>query len=339
MRRPRYKGSHPRRPEDKYKELDPTKYPEDIAHIEAKGRTPLGTHKPIMVQEILSALQPKEGEKGVDLTLGYGGHSLEILKKIGPTGTLLGLDQDPIELKRTAERLASLDYDAQVFVPIHSNFRHLRMVTGESGPQKFDFVLGDLGLSSMQIDRPERGFSLKHDTTLDFRMDPTRGQPALQVLHEISLDELKRILVDFADEPFPHRLAEGILRGTKAGEIKTTKDFKRCIIDTLSKIKKYPTEPDKAVPRVFQALRIYINEELTSLQELLTQLPELLNPGARVAFLTFHSGEDRLVKKFFKQGLGAQIFSEIHGPIKADEEEVQKNRRARSAKLRWGIFG
>ncbi len=339
MRRPRYKGKYPRHFQEKYKELNPELYSEEIEKIKNSGRTPVGTHTSIMVREVLVALAPNEGNIILDLTLGYGGHCQEFCARL-KEGRVIAFDQDAIELEKTKMRLSSQFPNLNLSF-VTGNFRKLSQelaVLGMGlGAVKVDVVFADLGLSSMQIDKPERGFNLNVDMPLDLRMDTSKGLPAYALLADLSVEKLQKILIDFCDEPFAYRMAKSILevqKGPKTGVL-TTFGLKRVVGQTVAQIRNYPQDPQRATRRILQALRIWVNEELDSLKDLLDQLPNVLNRGARVGFLTFHSGEDRLVKKFFQQ---SGLWSQVGGPVQPTGTEIQFNRRARPAKFRWGIY-
>lgn len=295
----------------------------------------MGSHVSIMTQEILETLKPQNGEVGVDLTLGFGGHTLSLLEKCADI-KIFGFDQDPLEFKKTSERIESKGFSSQTFEGIFSNFSNFSTELKKRNIHGVDFILGDLGLSSMQIDRPERGFSVKHDAPLDLRMNSEEGRPARDILAEISTDALLKILREYGDEPCAEVVAKDLKAAANRGQLKTTFQFRDVVLASVKKFQSYP-DPKKAVARNLQAVRIYVNAELESLVSVLEQIPTLLKPRGRVAFLTFHSGEDRLVKKFFQQGQKEGVFLEIGGPQAANPEEVAVNRRARSAKLRWGI--
>ncbi len=326
QRRVRYAGKHPRRFEDKYKEHAPEKYPETVARVIASGKTPAGMHVPIMVREILDALAPKPGEIFVDCTLGYGGHAREILPLLQPGGRLIGLDVDPLEQPRTEERLRAQGFGPEVFQVRRSNFAGLPKVLAAEGLAGVDGILADLGLSSMQIDTPSRGFSVKVAGPLDMRMNPNKGQPASALLAEMTPDALAAILKENADEPRAEALA-ALLAGRKFTH---TTDLAAAVHAALPRLPE--DERDKTVRRVFQALRIAVNEEFTALDTLLKHLPQCLNAGGRVAILAFHSGEDRRVKKAFREGPYAEIADDV---TRAGAEECRVNPRATSAKLRW----
>lgn len=333
-RRPRYKGTHPRRFEDKYKELNPEKYREDVDKIISQGKTPAGMHIPIMVEEILEVLKIQPGEVGYDATLGYGGHSSRMLAALQGQGHLFATDVDPIESEKTRQRLADMGFGPEMLTIKRMNFANLDHVSPD---RKFDFVLADLGVSSMQIDNPQRGFTFKQDGPLDLRLDPTSGVTAAQRLLELSQDELAAMLEENSDEPYADEIAQAICRNLP---IDTTRQLYTVIENALSFLpqKSRKQEVRKSCQRTFQALRIDVNSEFEVLYAFLEKLPGVLNPGARVAILTFHSGEDRLVKKAFKEGLREGLYSSISdGVIRPSAEECFRNSRAHSTKLRWAI--
>jgi 16S rRNA (cytosine1402-N4)-methyltransferase len=329
-RRARYRGKNPRRFEEKYKERDPQRYGETIAKVLASGKTPAGTHRPVMVQEILEVLAPAPGGIAVDCTLGYGGHAQEILARISPGGRLLGLDADPIELPKTEARLRSLGYGPEVFSAHRSNFAGLPQVLAKAGLPGADLILADLGVSSMQIDDPSRGFSTKQAGPLEMRMNPARGQSASALLRAIDAAKFARLLEENSDEPHSERLAAAL-----AGKsFPTTLSLASAIRAELSRLSEEAV--DLTVRRVFQALRIAVNDEFSALDALLRQLPLCLNPGGRVAILTFHSGEDRRVKKSFAAGRDAGLYSQISDEVICPSAaERNANPRSSSAKVRW----
>ena len=339
QRRIRYKGTHPKSYKEKYKELQPDKYSDTIAKVMEKGSTPAGMHRSICVNEILEFLEIKPGQTGLDATLGYGGHTQEMLKCLDSKGHLYSLDVDPIELPRTEKRLLNLGYGPEILSIRQMNFSDIDIVARESGP--LDFVLADLGVSSMQIDNPDRGFSFKTEGPLDLRLNPDRGISAAERLRSMSQDELEGMFVENSDEPHAEVIAKAITAAIRTGrDISTTTALRQIITDALKFIpeKTRKEEIKKTCQRCFQALRIDVNSELDVLYEFLEKLPDVLAPGGRVAILTFHSGEDRLVKKSFKHYFKEGIYREIApGPIRPSAEECNTNSRARSAKLRWAI--
>jgi 16S rRNA (cytosine1402-N4)-methyltransferase len=329
QRRPRYRGKNPRLFAEKYKEHQPDRYSETIAKVLGSGKTPAGSHRPIMVREVLAELDPKAGEIAVDCTLGYGGHAQEILPLLQPGGRLLGLDADPIELPKTEARLRALGFDETIFTAHRTNFAGLPQLLAGLQVRAVDLVLADLGVSSMQLDNPGRGFSLKLDGPLDLRMNPERGFPASVLLQKLSPDKVARLLLENADESNP-ALAPSLAGRT----FSTTLALAGAIRAALPSQKEQ--EQELSVRRVFQALRIAVNDEFSALDTFLRNLPACLNPGGRVAILTFHSGEDRRVKRAFATGLREGHYQEIANEvIRPSPEERHSNPRATSAKLRW----
>ena len=339
-RRVRYSGTHPRRFEEKYKEHDPLKYADTVAKVISKGSTPAGMHIPIMVKEILEILQIRPGERGLDATLGYGGHSRKMLERLQGAGHLYALDVDPIEIKKTTERLRQAGYGEEILTVIQTNFANLAEVGNAHGP--FDFLLADLGVSSMQIDNPARGFSYKLDGPLDLRLDPEHGTSAAQRLRELTADEFEGMLVENSDEPYAAQIAAEVYRRMRRGmPMDTTSALAEAVEAALAFLPDTKEKRDlvkKTNQRVFQALRINVNSEFEVLEAFLEALPDVMAPGGRVAILTFHSGEDRLVKKAFKRYYKAGVFSDIsQDVIRPTPEECRANGRARSTKLRWAV--
>lgn len=338
-RRVRYKGTHPKAYKEKYKELNPEQYAADVEKVKQQGRTPAGMHRSICVNEIMELLQLQPGQTGLDATLGYGGHSAEMLRRIVPGGKLYAIDVDPIELPRTRERLAAMGFGEDVLSIQKMNFSGIDRIAAEAGP--LDFVIADLGVSSMQIDNPDRGFSFKVEGPLDLRLNPKSGQPASAFLKTVSRDELEELLVEHSDEPYFEPIAQAISTRIKKGiAIETTTQLKQIISDALLFLPEQmrTDEVKKACQRTFQALRIAVNDEFGVLETFLEKLPDVLAPGGRVAILTFHSGEDRRVKKSFQALYRAGIYSAVAPePIRPTAEESHANPRARSAKLRWAI--
>jgi len=338
-RRPRYKGTHPKAYKDKYKELQPEKYAETVDKVIQKGSTPAGMHRSICVKEILEFLEISPGQTGLDATLGFGGHTLEMLKCLDSKGHLYATDVDSIELPRTQKRLENLGYGSEILTIKQMNFSDIDQIASESGP--LNFVLADLGVSSMQIDNPERGFSFKSEGPLDLRLNPEKGLSAAARLNTISLDELEGMLIENADEPNAQAIAQAIISQRKKGiEISTTTEFQEIIKDALKFIPGSNGKDaiKKSCQRCFQALRIDVNSEFEVLYEFLEKLPATLAKGGRVVILSFHSGEDRLVKKSFQCLFREGVYREVApGPIRPSSEECNTNGRARSAKLRWAI--
>lgn len=338
-RRVRYQGTHPKKYEEKYKELQPEKYPDTIERVILKGSTPVGMHISICVKEILEFLQIKPGQTGLDATLGYGGHTLEMLKCLEAKGHIYALDADPLEIVKTRERLEALGYGEELLTIRHFNFANVEQILPESG--LFDFVLADLGVSSMQIDNPDRGFSYKKEGPLDLRLNPLKGICAAERLSMISQEELQGMLMENADEPYAEEISKAIVNAIKKGtEINTTTKLHEMIEHTLSFLpaKERAEAVKKSCQRTFQALRIDVNSEFEVLDEFLEKLPNILAKGGRAAILTFHSGEDRIVKKSLKRFLREGIYKEIaEDVIRPSAEECNRNSRARSTKMRWVI--
>ena len=325
-RRPRYAGKNPRRFDEKYKERDPERYPDTVAKVLASGKTPAGTHRPIMVAEILEVLRPQSGEVAVDCTLGYGGHAREILARLRPGGRLIGLDVDPIEFPKTEARL-----HGDGFVAHRSNFAGLPKILAAEQLTGVDVILADLGVSSMQLDDPTRGFSVKFDGPLDMRMNPQRGQPAAALLQRLTSEKLTELFEENADEPHAPQLAAALAGRMFATTAALAEAVRRALPQATPEL-----ERDDTVRRVFQALRIAVNDEFSALETFLRILPVCLNAGGRVAILTFHSGEDRRVKKAFEAGLRDGAYAEIaREVIRPSPAERRDNPRSSSAKLRW----
>ncbi len=338
-RRVRYKGTHPRKFSEKYKEHNPEKYADTIEKVIQKGSTPAGMHISIMVPEILEFLQIKPGQQGLDATLGYGGHTRKMLECLNGQGHMYGLDVDPIESAKTKERLAEAGFGEDILTVKLMNFADIDKLLEET--DGFDFILADLGVSSMQIDNPERGFSYKVDGPLDLRLNPEKGISAAERLQKISKDELIGMLEENADEPYAEEIAEVVVNEIRKGNrIDTTRKLAELIEKALVYVPKAERKDavKKSCARTFQALRIDVNNEFEVLDSFLEKLPSVLKPGGRVAILTFHSGEDRLVKKSFKWHKQLGDYSEIaRDVVRPSKEECIRNSRAHSTKMRWAI--
>ncbi len=338
-RRVRYKGTHPKTFQEKYKEQQPEKYGNTIEKVIQKGSTPAGMHISICVNEILEFLQIKPGQKGLDATLGYGGHTQEMLKCLESKGHMYALDVDPIEIVKTRERLEQAGYGPEILTIKKLNFANIDQVAEEAG--LFDFVLADLGVSSMQIDNPDRGFSFKTEGPLDLRLNPEKGISAAERIRNISHEELRGMLLENADEPYAEEISKRIVNEIKRGnEIDTTTKLQEVISKALVSVPEHDRKEavKKSCQRTFQALRIDVNNEYEVLYSFLEKLPKILAQGGRAAILTFHSGEDRLVKKSFKDLKKAGFYSEVSEEvIRPSAEECNRNPRARSTKMRWAI--
>ena len=313
-RRVRYKGKYPKKFEEKYKELQPEKYQETVEHVIRKGNTPAGMHISIMVKEILDFLDIQPGQTGFDATLGYGGHTKAMLEEQG--------------------------FGEEILTVCLQNFCTIDEIAEKVGG--FDFILADLGVSSMQIDNPKRGFSFKADGPLDLRLNQEKGISAAERLDTISREELAGMLYENSDEPYCEELAKAITDEIRRGNrIDTTTKLRNVIEKTLSFLPDNQEKKDivkKTCQRTFQALRIDVNNEFEVLYEFMEKLPDALRPGGRVAILTFHSGEDKLVKKALKAGYKAGIYSDYaKDVIRPSAQECAKNGRARSTKMRWAV--
>ena len=339
-RRVRYSGTHPKTYKEKYKEHQPEKYADTIQKVISKGSTPAGMHISICVKEILDFLQIQPGQTGLDATLGYGGHTKAMLECLKGEGHIYALDVDPIESTKTKERLEKQGFGEEILTVRLQNFADIDQVSKETG-KKFDFILADLGVSSMQIDNPDRGFSYKVEGPLDLRMNPQKGISAAERLVGISQEELQGMLIENADEPYAEEIAKTVVNLQKRGKkIETTTQLKEAIEQALRFLPEAERKEavKKSCQRTFQALRIDVNSEYEVLYTFLEKLPEVLAPNGRVAILTFHSGEDRLVKKSFKQFKKAGLYSEISEEvIRPSAEECARNGRAKSTKMRWAI--
>ena len=338
-RRPRYKGKYPKRFEEKYKELQPEKYQDTIEHVISKGNTPAGMHISIMVNEILDFLKIQPGEIGFDATLGYGGHTKAMLQQLQGQGHIYATDVDPVESAKTKKRLADQGFGEEILTIRLQNFCTIDEIAKEVGG--FDFILADLGVSSMQIDNPERGFSFKTEGPLDLRLNQQSGISAAERLDTISRDELAGMLYENSDEPYCEELARAITDEIRKGNRNDTTTKLRQVIektlDFLPEREKKDTIK-KTCQRVFQALRIDVNHEFEVLYEFMEKLPGALKPGGRVAILTFHSGEDKLVKRALKEGFRDGIYSEYaKDVVRPSAQECAQNARAHSTKMRWAV--
>ena len=340
VRRPRYAGKNPRRFEDKYKEHNPARYAADVAKVLAAGKTPAGSHRPIMVAEILEVLALRPGETAVDCTLGFGGHARELLARVAPGGRLIGLDVDPVEHPKTTARLRAAGWDDTAFTAVRSNFAGLPKVLAELGLGGADAILADLGVSSMQLDDPARGFTFKTDSPLDLRLNPARPPSAADWLARVSESALASALRENADEPHAEMLAHALMARRAETPFTRTLQLAEAIRGILRQHRtRHDREADDdCVRRVFQAIRIAVNDEFGALDLFLQRLPACLKAGGRVAILTFHSGEDRRVKQAFRDGVRTGIYSSASDEVgRAGPEERRANPRSTSAKLRWAV--
>jgi len=284
------------------------------------------THTSVLLRETLEALRPRSGGFYADATAGGGGHSQAILDASAPDGRVLAVDRDPAAVSEVRRRLATYGDRAMV---VHGEYSELGPILREHGAERVDGLVADLGVSSPQLDAPERGFSLRADGPLDMRMDTSQGEPLLELLAHIGSEELADILYRFGEERKSRAIARSILRARDAGELATTADLRRAVVRTSGPRRQGRIDP---ATRTFQALRIAVNRELEHLDTLLRALPELLDDGAVAAIISFHSLEDRLVKHAFRNEPRLQPTTKR--PVVPSEEEQAQNPRARSAKLR-----
>jgi 16S rRNA (cytosine1402-N4)-methyltransferase len=321
-RRDRYDGTHPKEFGQKYKELAGDA--EAAAKAKQRGSTPAGAHVSIMVKECVAALTPLPGARVLDCTLGWGGHA-EALARAGASVT--GLDRDGEELARAAARLGAAGLAVET--------RHADYADAASlGFPPFDAVFADLGVSSMQLDRPERGMSFKNDGPLDMRMDRSRGRTAAQWIESSSVEQVEEALRLYGDEPD----AAAVAKALKARLPKSTGELSSAV--GIAKglgpgpFKKKDAFSKHPAVRVFQALRIAVNDERASLERFLSSLPKLLKPGGRAAFLTFHSGEERLVEAALREQAAKGLWTAPPAaPLRPSPEETRENPRSRSARL------
>lgn len=341
-RRPRYGGTHPRHYAQKYKEHNLDTYPEMEAHLRAKGNTPAGTHVPILVEEVLEFLRPAPGDVVADCTVGYGGHASEFVKRIGPTGKLIALDVDGVELERTGRRLAEGD----VPVSLHrSNFAGIAKVLRQQGIDGCDVIFADLGVSSMQIDNPERGMSYKHEGPLDMRMDDRLQRTGADLLRTLPEKELAQALLEFADEPDHEKIARRIVAQRANKPITLTSELVQAVLDAKNlTLESWRRQRDRLgslhpAARTFQALRILVNDEFAALKAFLYAAPRCLRPGGRIGIISFHSGEDRLVKHAFREGYRSGIYQATAKEVVVPgAREIRENPRSASAKFRWAVL-
>ena len=310
--------------------------------LRGQRSTAAGEHRPVLLEEVLAALELQPGNIVVDCTIGWAGHAAELLRRVGPQGRLLGLDLDADNLQKARVRLETVGHPFSLH---HANFAGLANFLASEDLAGADVVLADLGMSSTQVDDVERGFSYVRDGPLDMRMDRSRGRTAAQVLATISERELAQGLRDLGDEPDADRLAAAIIAARQQRPIERTTDLSRVIVEASQSAQRggrWRLHPSPGrwnlhpAARTFQALRILVNRERANLQQLLRVLPTCLRPGGRAAIISFHSGEDRLVKSAFRDGLRHGNYQDVsEEPVRPTFAERTANPRARSAKLRW----
>jgi 16S rRNA (cytosine1402-N4)-methyltransferase len=339
-RRLRYGGTHPKSFQQKYKERDPQRYPHLHQRLRAKGKTPAGTHVPIMVEEVIATLKPQPGEVVVDCTLGYGGHTRVFADHLGSSGRIVGLDVDGAELEKTRARLQDI---APAFRVYRNNYAGLVQVLDQERLPGFDIIFADIGVSSMQVDDPCRGISYKHKGPLDMRMDDRLSKTGADLLETLPEQEIGIALRELSDEPDFQAIAAAIVARRKTRPITQTGQLIRLIFE----VKRLTPQQWKAqqrrkfntlhpAARTFQALRILVNDELGALKQLLRVAPQCLNPGGRIGIISFHSGEDRLVKQAFRLGKEEGTYDTIaHKPLTPRRKEIMANPRCTAAKYRY----
>jgi 16S rRNA (cytosine1402-N4)-methyltransferase len=287
----------------------------------------LPKHVAVLPAEVLEALAPQAGQVVVDATAGAGGHARLVAERLGPEGRLIAVDRDETMLKLARQRLQDVSCRLAF---MHGNFDQLREVLDQQGLQTVDGVLADLGICSDQLDQAERGFSFQQPGPLDMRMDRESGEPASGLLQQLSERELADVFWKYGEERFSRRIARKIVEVRGPTPLETTEQLaelvRRCIP------RPHGRQTIDPATRAFQALRIAVNDELGSLERLLNVLPDCVKPGGRTAIISFHSLEDRLVKRAFQDRTHWQALT--RKPVQATDEEVQQNPRARSAKLR-----
>jgi len=342
-RRRRYSGTHPKNYKQKYKEHNIAAYPQIRAHLRAKGKTPAGSHIPVLAEEVIGCLMPRPGETIVDCTVGYGGHASEFIKHIGPSGKLIALDVDSAELERTRHRLSKENVPVSFY---RSNFAGIANVLKKENLPGCDIIFADLGVSSMQIDNPDRGMSYKHKGPLDMRMDDRLKQTGADLLNTLCEEELSNAFLELADEPDHQKIAHLIVTRRAERAITQTEQLVRIIFHVKNLTPKTWQQQNHArfgklhpAARTFQALRILVNDELGSLKELLRIAQYCLSPGGRIGIISFHSGEDRLVKQSFRDGVRNGIYqSATRSPIVPRIKEIISNPRSASAKFRYAVL-
>jgi 16S rRNA (cytosine1402-N4)-methyltransferase len=289
---------------------------------------------------VLAALDPKPGQVVVDCTLGFVGHAVELLRRVSPDGMLIATDLDAASIEPAR---AKLDMIGVLYALHHSNFAGLANVLGAESVPQVDGLLADLGMSSMQVDDRDRGFSFMRDGPLDMRMDRTRGRTAAELLATLPEEELAACFRDLGDEPKAEAIAAAIVEQRKSKPVERTKELRE-LIDRAAPVRvdRAPGAPPERkqllgpATRVFQSLRILVNRELANLTHLLRVLPTILKPGGVAAIISFHSGEDRLVKAAFRDGLRSGVYASVSpDAVRPTFEERRANPRSRSAKLRW----
>jgi 16S rRNA (cytosine1402-N4)-methyltransferase len=341
IRRKRYSGTHPKQFSEKYKEHNLDAHPQLKDHLRAKGKTPAGTHIPVLAEEVIGCLKPQPGQIVADCTVGYGGHAWEFIKRIKPDGKLIALDADDAELERTRHRFRK---EGDLVHFHHTNFAGIANVLKKENLEGVDIIFADLGVSSMQIDNPQRGMSYKHEGPLDMRMNSRLKRTGADLLNSLSEAELSQALWELSDEP-DHELIAKMIAGQRSVQpITETTQLVRLIFNAKGLTQKTWQQKNRTAKfgslhpaaRTFQALRILVNDEMGVLKELLKIAPYCLRPGGRIGIISFHSGEDRLVKQSFREGVRTGVYaSASKDAIVPRTKEIMSNPRSASAKFRW----
>lgn len=304
-------------------------------------------HIPVMLEEVMHWIAPKPGGVYMDATLGLGGHSARLMELTGGQARLLGLDRDEQALAKAGERLACYGDNVQL---AHTSFQYFPRVVREAGLDLFDGVIADLGVSSLQLDSPDRGFSFLHDGPLDMRMDPgSGGEPASGIVNNASYEHLRQLLWDYGEEPMAGRIARAIIKARETARIESTLELAR-IVAAAYPAKRRALSRNHPATKTFQALRLEVNQELREIEFFLERIVDYLRPGAHIAIISFHSLEDRIVKRAFRKestgclcpreyplcqcGHEKKLRLPFRKPLIPGEEEMRANSRSRSAKLR-----
>ena len=304
-------------------------------------------HIPVMIEEVMHWIDPKPGGYYMDATLGLGGHAARLMELTGGQAHLLGLDRDRQALAKAGERLAEYGENVQL---AHTSFQHFATALREVGWDLLDGVVADLGVSSLQLDTPERGFSFLHDGPLDMRMDSVSGgEPASNIVNGASFDRLRRIIREYGEEPMAGRIARAIVEAREQARIETTLELAR-IVSAAYPAKRRALARNHPATKTFQALRLEVNQELAEVEKFLERVVDYVRPGGRIAVISFHSLEDRIVKRAFRKestgchcpreypvcqcGHEKKLVLPFRKPLLPSEAEMRANSRSRSAKLR-----
>jgi len=289
-------------------------------------------HTPVLLEQVVQVLSPQPGETIVDCTVGFAGHAIALAERLAGNGTIVGIDLDPVCIEQARQRLADLAVRVEL---THGNFAELDRILADLNIGQADIIFADLGVNSSQLADPHRGFSFSHDGPLDMRYDPSLKQTAADLVNSLPERELADLIFRYSQEKFSRKIARQICVARRSGRITTTAALAKIVARAVGVDPAQKTGRIHPATRTFLALRIAVNRELENLEALLEKAPRLLRPGGRIAIISFHSGEDRLVKTYFQKGRDEGLYEIItRKPITPDEDEVRQNPRARSAKLR-----